>query len=287
VKQIRKAVKADFEDAYNVLKLFNHPKIKKEDWKRIFTDYWEKNEKYYGYVLEDNNKIVGFAGAVFSERVINDREYKFCNLTSIIVRKEYRNQSLAMLYPLLTMPGYTITVLGPAKETVPIYMKTGFKIMNTNIRIILPKFRLNYRNKPKVVFNLLEIVKLLNSEERKILDDHINFNCKHILVKSNIGNCYMVAVKYLRKNFSFIHIIYISNKFIFSKFINNVCMKLMLRYNIIGVLIDDRLTRGKNIPLSFCYKQKNNVNLYKSSTLTDSHIDLLYTEYFLLDHFSS
>ena len=77
---VRRAVAIDFEETYPLFVKFNNSHLSKEDWRQLFVDHWRSNEGYFGYVLEDKERIVGFLGLMFSRRVINVKEEKFCNI---------------------------------------------------------------------------------------------------------------------------------------------------------------------------------------------------------------
>ena len=87
---VRKAVLQDFQKAYPLFVKFNNPRLSKNDWQQLFVDHWRSNEGYFGYVLEDKERIVGFLGLMFSRRVINVKEEKFCNRHKPLWRKDLR-----------------------------------------------------------------------------------------------------------------------------------------------------------------------------------------------------
>lgn len=55
----------------------------------------------FGYVLKDGNKIVGFLGTMFSERIINKKKYTYCNLHTWIVNESHRLSSYQLLLPVV------------------------------------------------------------------------------------------------------------------------------------------------------------------------------------------
>ena len=98
--KIEKAVTGDFHQVCPLLQEFNNPKISKEQWKNLFSDYWNFQGSHCGYKLMDGSNIVGFVAYIFSRKRINGKWEKFCNLSSWIVKKEYRSSSIDLLYPL-------------------------------------------------------------------------------------------------------------------------------------------------------------------------------------------
>ena len=136
-----------------------------------------------------------------------------------------------------------------------------------------------------LVINNNEIDKgnYLYNDELKIFHDHLKFNCKHIIVRTNIGNCYLIGKKVIKRNLPFLHIIYLSDKNLFNKYINYIRNDLMLELKIIGIIIYERFLMKYPIANSIKY----NVGfkrMYKSEVLNENNIDYLYSELMLFDY---
>ena len=70
----------DFDRIYPLLKkLDNSHERGKQDWQIIFKDIWNTDTGYIGYMLLDDNVVVGFFGLLFSNPRINDQHHKMCN----------------------------------------------------------------------------------------------------------------------------------------------------------------------------------------------------------------
>ena len=82
---IEKTKPEDFPAIVPLLEEFDNASIKRSDWQRIFAYDWSKDESIVGYHLEEQGKVVGFLGGIFSKRLINGRMENLCNLTSWIV----------------------------------------------------------------------------------------------------------------------------------------------------------------------------------------------------------
>lgn len=282
---VKKTYKEDFEKIYELLLDFNNPRIKKEDWRQLFIDYWKKDENYVGYVLVDKGKIVGFIGTIFSKRFINDNQFVFCNLTSWIVKKAYRNKSLHLLFPILRLKDCTLTNFSPGNYDI-IFKMFGFKKINTDIVVILPLPNIYLALSKKNCHLILDkalMGKYMNDSESKIFHDHFKFNCVHLMIISNSGNCYMIAKKVIRRRLPFIHVVFISNKIVFSMQINRSKFEIMTKLKVVGIIIDERFLSGCVIPYAIKYKRQNTI-LYKSNILKEEDIDILYSEMFLLGH---
>src|SRR5262245_1225611 len=89
-----------FEDILRLLAGCEAPRMSKEDWRRMLFEYaWPAEGEDRGYGLFDGAKPVGFIGTLFSDREIEGRRERFCNLSSWIVSKSHRGRSLELLLP--------------------------------------------------------------------------------------------------------------------------------------------------------------------------------------------
>ena len=135
---VKKATVKDVDKLLPLLLELDSINQTNEEWERLFKLHWDDNQNYFGYVMYDEDKAVGFLGLLFSRRVVKDKTSKFCNISSWIVRKEYRRQSLHLLLPVLELDNYTITVLTCNAGTYFITKKLGFIDLEVGQRVILP-----------------------------------------------------------------------------------------------------------------------------------------------------
>ena len=113
---IKKATAKDAEKILSLLYELNSHNRARDDWRRLFQLHWNDKQGYFGYVMYDGDQAVGFLGLLFSQRVIRGKETTFCNINSWLVKKEYRRQSLRLLFPVLELHDHTITALTCSAE---------------------------------------------------------------------------------------------------------------------------------------------------------------------------
>jgi len=280
---IKKARVEDFEQIYNLLLDFNNSSIKKEDWRQLFINHWNNSEDYFGYVLIDNNKAVGFQGLIFSRRIINGQTQKICNLTSWIVKREYRNNSVALLLPVLKLKGYTITNFTASKEVCLMLKRLGFKELETRIKIIPPVSVIGFLSgKCSVEFDRNEIKRHLSKKDLNIYSDHSKLKAIYLLIKEGDEYSYLVLNRTKKRFFHFAQIHYISNLRIFLKYINRISMRICLRLNVFGLLVDERYVEGHKIRNLITIKLSQ-PNLFKAEFLTRDDINTLYSELLVLN----
>jgi len=280
---VKKATGKDVDKLLPLLFELDSINQTQEEWQSLFKFHWDDNQNYFGYVMYDGDKAVGFLGLLFSRRVVNNKPSKFCNISSWIVKKEYRRQSLHLLLPVLELENHTITVLTCNTGTYFITKKLGFIDLEIGQRIILPLPFLP-KSKPSIniIFDHLEIEKLLKGETLKIYHDHRNLNCFHILICGPKGICYLVGARTIKKNIPWAHIHYISDHQVFSSYVSAVSGRLCWQAKVAGLLVDERLLQGEAVFHSIHFSLPN-PRVYKSDTLKSEDIDLLYSEYQILN----
>jgi hypothetical protein len=279
---LKKASADDFSSVYGLFLDFNDHNLSRENWNQLFKPHWDYDEGYYGYILLEDNLPIGFLSTIFSQRLINNKYYRFCNLSSWIVKDGYRNRSLYMIQPLLKLKNYTITLLTPSEITEQVFAKLGYKQLDSGIRILLPipQFGGYLKNKLQIIFDRKVIKGLLNDNELKIFHDHAEFNCIHAMICSYTGHCYMIMRKIIRKQIPFAYIHYVSNFEVFNQMIDRLRISLAMKLKVIGIIIDERFVHDCNMRFFIKYPR---VSMYKSPDLEPKDIDSLYSEYFLLD----
>lgn len=283
---VKKALYDDFEKIYLLLLEFNNPNLTKADWKQLFVNYCGSGEDYFGYVLLDQNNVVGFLGLIFSNRLVDDKIHKFCNMTSFIIKKEYQGKGFGRLLfsELIKLTDYTIITLPPPLKTLKMHITHGFKELEDSYRLILPIPSISgFLNNCSVLFKSEDLRNNLNTKELKIYNDHLKCKCIHLLIKTKEGNCYIISKRIMRKKMLFAEIHYLSNLFIFLKHIDSIRVNIPLNLKVLGLLIEERFLKGAEIRYSITRKF-HRARLFKSLSLSKDKItDNLYTESLILD----
>lgn len=275
---VRKVRSEDFSKVYPLLKTFNNSRLQEKDWQRLFQNHWNMDNAYYGYLLEENENVVGYLGAVFSERWINEEKHLLCNLTSWIVHENYRGHGGKLLKPLLEIPNCTIVNLTCNEITAKIFSKLRFTPYETKARKLfkLPQLKALFQS-VDVIEESQEILSLLSDREKKLYEDHKAFNCKQIVLKSGENYCYLVIT--LRGKKGKIH--YVGDKEVFKRLIKASLFKLCQRMKINSLQVDERFLENVTI-IGSVKKKLLYPKFYRSDTLNSKHIDELYTELLLL-----
>ncbi len=148
--EIKKNRPKDFEKIYPLLKEFNSP-FSHEDWQRIFSYRWDGAEDFVGYHLEHKNEVVGFYGVNFSLRNKNQQQYRFCNITSWIVKEQYRAATFLFIRKLQSLKNIIFTGLSPITESYQLLLKLDSFLMKKNY-ISFPRQPIYFIKKIKQIF---------------------------------------------------------------------------------------------------------------------------------------
>ena len=285
---VEKVRAEDFEKVYPLLLDFNNPKITRTQWKRLFTDNWNFQKEYCGYKLVLGDEIVGFIAYILSKKLINEKWENFCNLSSWIVKPEYRSSSVDLLYPLLELKDYTIISFTPSVGAYEVETRLfKLKIMDSYEVIIpaLPRVSALMKKKFKILARGKnaddQLLQLLSDYERKIFLDHGKFDCHHVVITSERGNLYMIFKRLYKRHLSFAKLYYISNPGLFLHHLEDIRFRVPLTLKTAGIVVDSRFLQDRTIHFK---KIKNFYMpmLYRSDHLQPHEVDYLYSEFFLL-----
>jgi hypothetical protein len=104
---------ADIQAVAEYLQVGFSPGPSAAEWHRAMTPPWEVDQPNHGYLLREDGRVVGAYLALYSERLIDGRPQRICNLGAWCVADEHRATGLRMLRSLLRQRGYTFTDLTP------------------------------------------------------------------------------------------------------------------------------------------------------------------------------
>ena len=288
IPTVEKARAEDFEKVYPLLSDFNNPKITRAQWKRLFTDNWNFQKEYCGYKLMHGDDTVGFIAYILSKKLINEKWENFCNMSSWIVKPEYRSSSVDLLYPLLELKDYTIISFTPTAGAYKVETKLfKLKLLDQYEVIIpaLPRVSTLLKKKFKMITRGKKpderLLRLLSDYERKIFLDHERFDCHHLVITSDQGNLYLIFKKIYKRHMPFAKLYYLNNPGFFLHHLQDIRFRVPLALKTVGIVVDSRFLQGKDMPIK---KTKNFYMpmLYRSDHLQPHEVDYLYSEFFLL-----
>jgi hypothetical protein len=282
---VEKATPAMFDDIYPLLLELDSSPSMREKWRLIFDYHWGSDEGHVGYALIDSGKVVGFNGTLFSRRIVDGKEVRFCNLTSWVVKDQYRGESLRLVFPLLKLKGYTLTNLTMNERASAIVQRLGFKSLDTKVRLLFPVPQLSRavrKDPPVIVSDQTSIGEILDPANLRIFKDHLKYKCGHLVIQDGDSQCYLLFTgKRYNNKVPYGQIQYISNRGVFLDRLNDIKLHLLKTRKYLFLAVDERLIGNNAIPYSRAHPLRI-PKMYKSDVLTGEQVDNLYSELVVL-----
>ena len=202
-----------------------------------FGKNWDYNNNPYGNIMRDtkSNIIVGFIATIYSKRKIGDKNYLCCNLAHFYIEKKFRMFAYYFFLYLLERDKIIIYSHTPKDSIMNIYRKLNFEIQVMKYTVSLG-FNLNsFFSKDfkrfKIISDKENIKNLLDSNNKKIYEDHEKYNCIHFVIidkKEILEPCYFVIKKKRKFQVQLIDILYISNLEEYKNFAPEIFTKISL-----------------------------------------------------------
>lgn len=304
---ISKVFPQDFDRVYPLLQKFENSDFSKEKWSKLFYLDWPAVEENVGYMLIDNENVVGYLGCLYSFRVIHGRTEKVCNLSSWIVLPEYRSQSILLFSELLKNKELTVSSFTSTPSAIRILNRIGFEVLDNsyyffpNKKFLRPSF-LNYFTETA------GIIDCLKDDDQRIYSHHKNFGLRHyvfsdtkqycytifrvrvISLRKMISNAYINYIDFiLRKIFkwSFLdkkskvaYLVYTNDLSFFNNKINKIHYAVSKDLSVNGLLVDSRFClKGKSL---FRFRSCPQTSLFVSNHLKPEDVDCLYSELLIM-----
>ncbi len=275
--KIRKAEIEDFDKVYPLLQKMNNACLSRDDWHRLFENHWQMEGFSPGIVLETEHEIVGYIGTIYSIQKLDGKEQIFCNLTTWIVQEDFRSHSFMMILSLVRNKNIVLTSFSSNNVTYEVYKKLGFKDGNKTKRLVYPWPSLCARQYT-LLTDIQDIEQNLNSENRKVFDDHKAFGNTYILIQHKDQQCLLMAVRHK----IIFKLYYASDRDFMCQHFKHFRNKLMLQYKVKKMQVDEHLLKGRFVWFS---RRVNWGNPYQYKTTMESlpSPSPEYSEIFLLN----
>lgn len=283
--EVKKTYPADFEKIYLLLQEFNSAHTR-EDWHKIFSYQWDGSEDYIGFHLEHNGNAVGFMGLIFSCRYKNNNRYKFCNITSWIVKENYRAATILLVRKLKSISDTIFTGLSPISESFKLLTLMGFSAFEKHYKIIPTVSRFLGRKSDIDSYEQLNLLDRVSGENRRIILDHAGLKCQSILFECNGKQCLLlykiIKQAHYRVPIKKIQVFHISDIVLFNENFYAILKFFNRRFGLLSALyIDDRFIQSKLFLLSI-KREINPPRICSPDYQNQIDIDALYSEAVLI-----
>jgi hypothetical protein len=256
-----------------------NPRVTPEAWARSLDVPWEVEQPNAGVMLlDDRGEIVGAHLAFYSDREIDGRTERFCNLGAWCVVEEHRFHSLRLLKALLAQGEYHFTDLSPSGNVVKLNERLRFQSLDTTTALIpnLPWPSLPRRD--LISSDPAVIERTLSGAALRLYRDHAGAAAaRHVVLARGSEWCYVVFRRDRRRNLPlFASILHVSNRALFQRMAGPFLRHLLLRHGVLATLAEHRVVgyRPKLARSLGAPRRK----MFQSPSLEPAQIDYFYSE---------
>jgi hypothetical protein len=275
--QVSPITDADLPTVGVLLHQYLNARHSAEEWTRSIAAPWPVDAPNHGFLLKDIDTVVGAYVAFYSQRHINGRPERFCNLGAWCVRPEYRHHGLRLLTALLAQDGYHFSDLSPmGSVVVPLNQRLRFQFLDTTTAMLpnLPWF-----GSGTVVCDPARVQRLLRGDELRLYQDHVRARgAHHVVLVRDAQSCYVVyRIERYKGLPLFASVLYISDADLFRRTVGRFTGHLLLRHGLLGTLAELRVV-GHRPRASVLLRRPLHTRMFRSVHLRPDQIDYLYSE---------
>lgn len=274
--ELRAISSTDVADVGSFLHNNLNSRVSASAWASAIVPPWHVESPNHGFLLACEGGIVGVYLAFYSQREINDKHERFCNLAAWCVLDDFRAHGLRLLRALVGQRGYTFTDLSPSGNVIALNQKLRFTSLNTATALVVnvpwPVKGVRIRTEES------DIERVLQGQDMEIFRDHRRTAAaRHLVVSRGDEYCYVIFRKDRRKGLPlFASLLYVSNSGLFKETSRVVFSHLLLRHRIPATLVELRIA-GSRPPMSPMLSSPR-TKMYKGSNVAADQIDYLYSE---------
>lgn len=238
---------------------------------------WSSAQPNHGFMLREAGRVVGAHLAIYSERRVDGRDERICNLAAWCVEPARRHHGVRLLRALLGQEGYHFTDLSPSGNVVPLNLRLRFRALDTATALV-PNLPWPPRHGVRIVSEPGQIARSLDGRELEIYRDHERAPAaRHLLIVRGDECCHVMFRRDRRKGLPlFASFIHVSNPELFRVAARDVHRHLLLRHAIPMTLHELRVAGAA--PRPSLKLRSPRPKMYRSPTLRPEQIDYLYSE---------
>jgi hypothetical protein len=276
--QVRPIEACDIEPVAAFLHAHLDPRVTTEIWARAMDVSWNADKPNSGFMLLQEDTVVGAHLAFYSERDLGDGPERICNLGAWCVLPEHRFHSLRLLRALLAQEGYSFTDLSPSGNVIALNSRLGFETLDTTTRLV-PNLPWPGRpGRPAIIADPEVIESTLTGHDLQLYRDHADLDAaRHLLLSRDERWCYVIFRKDRRKGLPlFAFILYVSDRELLHEMARPLARHLLIRHGALATLADERIV-GR-LPLPSLRGLPERPKMFRSTRLQAAQVDYLYSE---------
>lgn len=269
---------SDVTEVARFLHTHLNPRVSVEEWARAVQVPWKVDAPNHGFLLRAGDAVVGAYLAFYSERTIEGRLERFCNLGAWCVLPAHRFHGPRLLKALLAQDGYHFTDLSPSGSVVRINARLGFQELDTST-VLVPN--LPWPSRPGrclVSSDPAVLEETLTGAARELYHDHTaTAAARHVVLVRGGRSCYVMFRRDRRKRLPlFASLLHVSDPQLFRELARPFTRHLLLRHGVPLTLVEQRVVAYR--PGWAHRLASSRPKMYRSDRLPADQIDYLYSE---------
>jgi GNAT superfamily N-acetyltransferase len=278
---IRPAVAGDIEPICALLHEKMNAKFALERWRRLMTYPWMEDKPDYGRVVEDNGRILGFVGMIYSDRIIEGTRERFVSISSWFLDKSLRGRGLGagLMAAATDDPQITYTNVTSSDRVLAIVDAVGYRVLDDH------RYLWRKRGPPgpdlRCEWDAGAIRERIGEDERRLIGDHAGLPVRAALVEAGGRRALMVfSVKQKGEDVTYFDLLHTGDRALLAEH-GQALADAILPGGPAVLAADCRFVDGA--PQGAGREALPVPRYFKSTRLAPARIDLLYSELQLLD----
>ncbi|PFG38843.1 hypothetical protein ATJ97_1331 [Georgenia soli] len=254
-----------------------NPRLDARAWADALVPPWSvKDRPNHGFLLRAGDEIVGAYLAFYSERLIEGRTERFCNLAAWCVADEHRVHGLRLLRAALRQQGYHFTDLSPSGNVVEVNTRLKFTTLDTTTDLV-PNLPWPPSRTVRLLTRRADIEATLTGRALQIYRDHAGAAAaRHLVVVRDGRPCHVIFRRDRRKNLPlFASILHVGDREVFRDADRHVFAHLLTQGA--ALTLAERRVLGYR-PAASVPLRRARPKMFRSPTLRPDQIDYLYSE---------
>jgi hypothetical protein len=247
------------------------------EWARCAVPPWSVDAPNHGFLLRRGDEVVGVYLAFYSERVVDGRPRRRCNLAAWCVLEEHRAHGVRLARAMLRQRGWDFVDLSPSGNVVAINRRLGFSTLDTATALV-PNLPVPSRPGVRVLADPGDIEAALTGEDLVVYRDHrAAAAALHFVVRVGHDTCYVIARRDRRRGLPlFASLVHVSDPAVLARAGRAPYRHLLLRHHALVTLAERRVA-GRPPRLSRMQAAPR-PRMFRGAGLEPRAVDYLYSE---------
>ena len=252
-------------------------RLTSEQWARSASPTWRVEAPNHGFLLRQGDAVVGVYLAFYSERSVDGRSRRVCNLAAWCVLEEHRAHGVRLARAMLRQKGFDFVDLSPSGNVIDLNTRLGFEFLDTTTALV-PNVPLPSRRGVRLVTRPADIERTLSGRELAIYRDHRHARAAwHFVVTVDDAPCYVMARRDRRKRLPlFATLLHVSDPAVLARAGHAPYRHLLWRHRTVVTLAEHRVA-GRPPRISRQLRSPRR-RMFRSPETSASDIDYLYSE---------